>query len=232
MGIWKTGGEGPNNAVNRTSRRLLWGTIGWTGGNPLPAEASTASSLHVGSVVALPRDLSLSEEQLSITFASELQSLRRALSHVHESSLSPSTSPAFESRHAEIIVRFPACATVTTPYGLTVLAPNATAGSKASAGYAGVMIGFDPTAGVLTVSGGDKSSTALKLASGEALALHVYVDGSLIEVVANRRASIATVANVPSADANASAVSFFGGACAVGPGGITFDAWQLDSIWQ
>jgi hypothetical protein len=94
------------------------------------------------------------------------------------------------------------------------------------------MIGFDPTVGVLTVSGGDKASTALKLAPGEALALHVYIDGRLVEVVANHRASIATVANVPSADANASAVGFFGGACAVGPGDITFDAWQLDSIWQ
>ena len=66
----------------------------------------------------------------------------------------------------------------------------------------------------------------LQAKGGEGLTLDVFVDGNLIEVVANGRASVAAVAG---SAANASAVAVFG---ACGSGASSFDAWELDSIWD
>jgi hypothetical protein len=152
---------------------------------------------------------------------------------VHQPQLTPGVDSGFSSRYAEIVVTFPACTTATEPYGAMVLAPNPTANSSMATSAnetacQGVAIGYDPKAGVLAVSGASRASTALTLPSNQGLALRIYVGGGLIEVVANRRASIPAVASVPSENTNASSVSAFGNSCR----GAAFDAWPLGSIWQ
>ena len=80
---------GANNVMNRTSRRVFWGTaVGWIG--PWDRRVSIPSRqpeqmdwLHVGSVAALPRDLRLGSAGLEIMFVPELIGLREDSSHVH-----------------------------------------------------------------------------------------------------------------------------------------------------
>ena len=76
----------------------------------------------------------------------------------------------------------------------------------------------------LTVERGNRhTSTPFVLKAGEALSLHVFVDGGLVEVVANNRASLAcSTPWGPVAD----------GVWVVGDTGVTaFDGWALEGIW-
>jgi hypothetical protein len=66
-------------------------------------------------------------------------------------------------------------------------------------------------------------TTPLSLRPGEALTLHVYLDGFLVEVVANNRASLATSVPMP---LNGDAVLPLGDMEVA-----AFDAWALKSIW-
>eukprot|EP01047_Picozoa_sp_COSAG01_P033276 COSAG01_NODE_2442_length_7689_cov_89.459289_4_plen_268_part_00 len=97
--------------------------------------------------------------------------------------------------------------------------------SVAPPGGTGVV--YDPATHSLSVSthsnpGHDR--TPLSLRDGEGLSLHIYVDGNLIEVVANGRASLATsVAHPPTSD---DAVKVLGGVRVA-----NFSAWSLNGIW-
>ena len=80
-------------------------------------------------------------------------------------------------------------------------------------------------------------SSPLQLAAGEGLQLHIFVDGNLIEVVANNRTSVVYAATGLTKDATAVRV-FGGGADSTSAAAIaavtavsTFDAWKLGSIW-
>ena len=110
LGIWKTGGSGPNNVANASSRRLFFGTIGMCGGNPYPSIDPMVTSLHVGSVAALPRDLSLRKDGsggLGMAFVPELATLRRNGTHVSATNVHAGARTNFTSQHAEIKVTFP-----------------------------------------------------------------------------------------------------------------------------
>jgi hypothetical protein len=115
LGIWKTGGVGANNVMNKTSRRIFWGTIGWTGGYLIPSRDPVKMDwLHTGSIAALPRDLSLTTDgALGFSFAPELATLRDVSSHVHSVNVTSNNTATifkFNSTHAEIIATFPAAA--------------------------------------------------------------------------------------------------------------------------
>ena len=78
-------------------------------------------------------------------------------------------------------------------------------------------------AAVVPIAGGMSAphhiATYLKLREGESLKVHVYIDGSVVEAIANGRAPIA--ANVlPPADADLSLV-------AAGATLVTVDVWHL-----
>ena len=75
--------------------------------------------------------------------------------------------------------------------------------------------------GAVVFAGHD--TTPLSLRPGEALTLHIYVDGFLVEVVANNRASLATSVPWP---LNGDAVLPLGDMEVA-----AFDAWALKSIW-
>ena len=96
----------------------------------------------------------------------------------------------------------------------------------------GVRVGYDVTTQTVGIGGGGGGSsssnkwavsTKLVLNEGEGLQLHVFVDGNLIEVVANGRASVVYAQGGLAQDATA--VHVFGTTAA------TFDAWVLGSIW-
>eukprot|EP01052_Picozoa_sp_SAG31_P032141 SAG31_NODE_3491_length_4203_cov_2.510478_3_plen_603_part_00 len=128
MGIWKTGGVGSNNVMSPNSRRVLFGTIGWTNGNPLPSLNPLTSSLHVGSVAALPRDVTEAiDGGLGLAFVPELASLRENDTHIHVSEVSANSSSFSKalysgSQHIEVKAMF-APINESSGYGLAVLAP-------------------------------------------------------------------------------------------------------------
>ena len=91
----------------------------------------------------------------------------------------------------------------------------------------GTAIVYDPSRRILSVSthaNPGHDSTPLSLRAGEALSLRVFVDGNLIEVVANGRASLAT--SVPDLSPSDDAVRIAGS-----PHVEQFDAWVLKGIW-
>jgi hypothetical protein len=136
LGIWKTGGVGANNVMGKDSRRILFGTIGWTNGQALPSLNPMTTSLHVGSIATLPRDLTLSrvDGNVDMMFVPELQALRDNSSHVRKAHLdvNASTSQAlFHGREAEIQVTFalpPAGSS--GGYGISVLAHPSDSGPQ------------------------------------------------------------------------------------------------------
>jgi hypothetical protein len=67
------------------------------------------------------------------------------------------------------------------------------------------------------------SSHELELAPGEGLSLHVFVDGNLVEVVANGRASLAVIVG-------ASPLAH-GSVRVVGPSNANLEGWALGKIW-
>jgi hypothetical protein len=126
MGIWKTGGVGANNVMSRSSRRVMFGTIGWTNGDPLISLNPLTTSLHVGSVAALPRDVTAAavDGNMALTFVPELAVLRDNASHVHTANIGSNTTGAlFHGRQIEIKATFAAPGT-TNASGLVVLAPR------------------------------------------------------------------------------------------------------------
>ena len=125
MGIWKTGGAGANNVMQAGSRRVLFGTIGWTNGHALASLNPLTSSLHVGSVAALPRDVTAATDgTLALHFVPELAALRDNASHVHAAHVaSNSTKELLRGRQLELQATFAVDASSKAASGLVVLAP-------------------------------------------------------------------------------------------------------------
>lgn len=92
------------------------------------------------------------------------------------------------------------------------------AGAEVGLAVGAVRIAYRAGEGRLTAGG---SSTALVLDPGEKLSLRVFVDGSVIEVFANRRASL-TVRDYPAGSAER--------AVEPGAGVVSLDAWRLKAI--
>ena len=125
----------PSHTANGSSP-LPIGTIGECGGNPYPSLNPMVTSLHVGSVAALPRDLFLRKDGgggggggLGMAFIPELSALRVNGTHVSATNVKAGAPTGFASQHAEIIVAFPAAAVAgntagggSVQYGVTVLA--------------------------------------------------------------------------------------------------------------
>lgn len=217
MGIWKTGGSGADNVANASSRRILFGTVGWTNGHPLPSINPLTESLHVGSIAALPRELTASAGgNMEVAFIPELASLRDNSSHVHRHGVLAADSRDSDLYHGRSI-EIKAIFNVTkasTSYGLVVLSS--------------VAILYNPAMQMLSVGSHENpghDSTPLVLNKGEGLSLHVYVDGEVIEVVANGRASLAT-SSLPSPLGDNS-VNLAGGTAL-----IDFQAWTMRTIWK
>lgn len=215
LGIWKSGGDGANNVVSGSSRRIFWGTAGWTGGYPIPSrDPEHMDKLHVGSVAALARDLTLTPDgNLGISFVPELQALRVASSYRHADALEPGSYMAgFNSTHAEIIAEFNS---TQAAHGVIILGGR---------GVPSPYIGFDPVRATLSIYAKGGSSVAFTLKPNEGLRLHVYVDSGIIEVVANGRVSIAAAIPIPTSLQAAGGVAAYGVAAQL-------DVWSLASIW-
>jgi hypothetical protein len=90
----------------------------------------------------------------------------------------------------------------------------------------GIRVGYDGNS--ISINGGD--SAPLTLRAGEPLQLHIFVDGGIVEVVANGKATIQAAVNIAAGDQTNGVVSVFGptGSSA----GATVDAWSLESIWE
>jgi len=108
------------------------------------------------------------------------------------------------------------------------------AGAMAFAGGSssgGVRISYDPRGGGMigiSPAGGGKGTTTgpVLMPPGQNLTLHVFVDGGLIEVVANGVLSLAVPVAQTAADKTKDVVQVFGGHTAA------VEAWKLNSIWS
>jgi hypothetical protein len=210
MNIAKSGGIGPNNALGKgtfgNQRRVLWGTMPLPDSSTLPCRASTLCSSHLGTIVTLPRDLSVvvgpdKIPRLGARFVPELQQLRvpgthRTITNVAADGTIPS------GRSTELIVQFSAHIG-TKSYGVVLL----------DDGHGrNVSVLYDPVRKVLRPSpcygrGPGNSSAArqclmpLHLADTEQLVMHIYIDEGFVEFCVNNQ-SIIALSTVSSASAN------------------------------
>ena len=106
--------------------------------------------------------------------------------------------------------------------------------AMAFGGNDGQKIVYDPRGGMISISPGgsvlpcDSGTTAgpLRIPAGGNLTLHVFVDGGLIEVVANGVLTLAMPVDQVLADRANDAVKVFGGHAAA------VNIWRLNSIWS
>lgn len=186
------GGEG---------RRLLWGAVcGLPGaGIPNPPSAMPGATLtHRGCSVSLPQELSMSSGgELEFRFIPELARLRNT-SFLQDGS--PVGAALDGGLQLEIQAEFAAAAPSSSVIGLALFGGAVRVAYNGSSGD----LFFDGNA---TQPIGPASlmpryvATTLRLTPGEALRLHVYVDGSVVEVIANDRSPLQVIV-VPPADAD------------------------------
>jgi hypothetical protein len=201
--IWKTAAKaGWWDRTKPAGRRIMWG------------------GFH--SMMTLPRELGVGTEgELTLKFVDELRALR----------LGPAmSSPAATvGRHLEIRATFEIVQPRTSkpiPQGMVILSdPSAAAAAESTAaaddaaaannattitwnGTFVVVKGPCMTGTMKTCEGGVNGGlyTPLSLAPGELLDLHVFVDGGIIEVIANARRLITSFVLPPSNAYNHSAV--------------------------
>ena len=173
LSIMKSGGVGPNNVMNASSRRVYFGTIEirpMTIPNPSPDENTT----HSNFIASLPRDLSLliasdGTPRLGFAFVPELSALRLKGSERVWQTADGGGPGAIRagSRNFEALVEFPpAAGHSVSAYGLQLLGA--------------VTITYDPVA--RTVAG-----MALDLPEGEGLCFHCFVDGLAVECIVSNQ---------------------------------------------
>ena len=216
--IAKTGGVGPNNALNPLSRRLMFGTMPLPESSVLPCRYNRCS--HGGTIVTLPRDLMLltapdGTPRLGAVFAPELQLLRVNGSHTQLTSLPPG-APLPKGRSMELVVEFPTDARTNKSFGVELIG--------------NVSILYDPVARVVRpepcVGRGPGNGTAareclmpLLLHPKEPLRVHVFIDASFVEASVNSQ-SIVMVSSLSSSSENR----------LLGPvGAARVDSWVLDA---
>jgi hypothetical protein len=199
-------------------RNLLWGSIALDLA-PIPNYLKRGI-LHSMGVISLPKAVSAaSDGMLGFGFVPELQALRDTDSSYHASNLPANATFGIRGLQLELLVTFE----------LSYNEPaNASAfGVRFSGENCVVDVGYDSFTHELYTSrnrGGVGHQIAVPhtLADGEALQMHIYLDGPLLEVIANGRSpSEAQVWPVPAS----MDVSAFG-PCGVG----SVAAWRLRSI--
>jgi hypothetical protein len=209
--IAKSGG-GPGG------RRLLWGAVCSLPAAGIPNRRSSfvnATRLHIGCTMSLGQELSLAPAAgahagtLEFRFVPELRALRQG---------PPMPASAASGRlleiSAEIIV---SAAAATAPPGA-----DSAAGLSLFGGC--VLLRYDAVHAEVVFSGnatGQSNAVPLTLSPGEHLKLHVYVDGSVVELIANDRAPLSMIVTPP-AGKQYEAVSLLGKEA---PGGLS--VWSL-----
>ncbi|KAH8048237.1 glycosyl hydrolase [Aureococcus anophagefferens] len=180
LSIWKTGGVGPNNALDAGSRRLYFGTVGWPNVH-LPQLNASIDYLHTGSVVSLPRDVFAAPDGgPRFAFPPELVALRAS------GAATGSASALASGLFLELRVDFaPTGCGAGTPFGVELFGSGAApkmrdpgAGSLLVTDDETLQIYFDPKRCEL-------NGRKIALADGAALSLHIYVDLGLVEFTAN-----------------------------------------------
>ena len=224
-----TGGHfyAPQTLLDDRNRRLMWGWL-WEGRSK---EAQAAAGW--AGVMSLPRVLALGPNgAIEWAFPEELATLRGAgLAREGlgvasgERVVSADLGAAYEAR-----VRYaPDGDEPPQAYGLLLRAsPD---------GEEATRLAYEPATATLSVDRTrssrdpeairDVHTASLPLEAGEGLDLHVYVDHSVIEVIANGRACLASRVYPTREDSVGLAVFAEGGAATV----ASLRAWPLASIW-
>lgn len=217
----------PQSFSDASGRRLMFGWVREARRDALVEAAGWAG------MQSIPRVLSLrADGRLGVEPAPELKALRRQSTSFGEQKLTPemaSLLPGVGGRTLEIIAEFaPGSA---AEYGLKLCAsPD---------GEEQTLIGYDRASQTLTV---DRSRSCaspegidltpqvgrVALAEGEALRLHVFLDGSVIEVFANERECLTTRVYPARPDSAGVGVFARGGEAAL----KRMEVWQLASIWD
>lgn len=201
------------------SRTLLWGSIALDLA-PIPNYLDR-SVAHNEGIPSLPKSVTGTQEGLlGFQFVPELQVLRKEASAYHAANLPGSTTFGVKGLQLEVLISFEVTSGManTSSFGVRFSGENCT-----------VDVGYDPVSGELYTS---RSSAGLGhhiavphvLAAQEALHLHLFLDGPVLEMIANGRSpSEAQVWPVPAS----MDVGTFGVV-----GVRTVDAWQLQSIHE
>jgi sucrose-6-phosphate hydrolase SacC (GH32 family) len=212
--IAKSGGGGPDG------RRILWGAVMGLPQSGIPNRRSSitnATTMHTGGTMSLGQELSMASDDsahrgtLEFRFLPELEALRTG-----------PTLPAHAASGRLLEIKAAIAVSESTKD------VNADGGSGLSMFSGCVQLRYNPTRRELVFSGNASSPTnvfravPLTLAPGEALQLHVYVDGSVVEAVANDRAPISMIVTPP-AGQEFEAVSVIGQLAA--PSGL--QVWAL-----
>ena len=206
-------------ATGPHGRNVLWGSIALDLA-PIP-NYLIRSVPHSEGVMSLPKDVKAAGDgMLTFSFVPELQALRDGASAWHASNLPANTTFGISGLQLELLVSF----------GLSCGAASPSAfGLRFSGEKCAVDVGYDPSKNELYTSrssGGVGHQIAVPhtLVAGEALQMHVFLDGPILEVIANGRSpSEAQVWPVP---ASMDVGAF--GPCEVNK----IAAWRLRSIHQ
>jgi len=196
-------------------RNLLWGSIALDLA-PIPNYLNRSAPHRMG-VMSLPKAISMADSgRLGFSFVPELQGLRDKPSMYHASNLSQNVTFGINGLQLELLVTFQ-----TSSAALNLSAFGARFWGESCV----VDVGFDPSTSELYTnrsSGGVRIAVPHTLAKGEALRMHLFLDGPILEVIANDRSpSEAQVWPVP---ASMSVGAF-------GPLGVSsVSAWRLRSM--
>ncbi len=215
----------PQTLRDDRGRRLMWGWL-WEGRS---REAQVAAGW--AGVMSLPRVLTLQPDgTVGWAFAEELTALRSA-----PLNLPPQALPAGEvdlsdrvyGDALELRATFAPAPGATTPYGLWL--------RGSPRGEERTLLAYSPTEGALFVDRSrsslgedterDVRSTALALTDREGLSLHLYLDHSVLEVVANGRACLSSRVYPTRADSLGVGVLSGGGTLQ------GLQAWTMGAIW-
>lgn len=209
-------------------RNLLWGSVALDlAAIPNYLDRGTA---HAFGVMSLPKAISSTASgMLGFSFVPELEVLRDVSSAYHASNLPENTTFGIKGLQLELLVTFELSATSTAANASSTSSARNAFGVRFFSGeHCVVDVGYDPSTHELYISrssGGVGHQTIAvphTLADGEALQMHLFLDGPILEVIGNGRSpSEAQVWPVPAS----MDVRVFG------PRGVsTATAWRLRSI--
>jgi beta-fructofuranosidase len=215
----------PQVFVDENERRLMFGWIRESRADHLNVQARWSG------MMSIPRMLSLTDDGL-ICFqpAPELQALRRECQSVLNIQIDPSAAVGGPSgRHVEIIAEF--APENAASFGLKLL--------RTPDGAEETILNYDVASGLLTLDRSrstlmaDGVNTALEagkvnLKQGETLRLHIFVDGSVIEVFANGTESLTSRVYPTRPDGLGIEVFATGGSVLL----KQLEVWQMAAIWR
>lgn len=200
----------PLTVLDGQGRRILWGWVRETRNRDAQRKAGWAS------MQTLPRVLALqSDGTLTFQLPRELESLRSGhceFSKIHLTADSTHMLEGVQGGQLEIAAEFEPVQSGAV--GLVLLG-----------GSEKMEIVFDGKARTLRCNG---NIAPLQLASGEPLALRVLVDGSVVEVFANRRVCITERIYPTQPESLRVALISRGGEATA----TKVDAWKMGTIWR